>query len=67
MKSYDLLVFHAPEGWRRFALLPYTLGFRLVSVIAEESALAYVAPIRVCVGSEVVMELGQPISSEKAA
>ena len=67
MNAYALLVFNNPEGWQRFALLPSSLGFRLVSVIAEEAQLAWVAPIRVTHGSEVVMELGAPLAQPVAA
>lgn len=60
MDTYELLVWNRVDGWRRFAVLPCTLGFRLVSVIAEESQLAWVGPIRVIRGAECLMELGEP-------
>jgi hypothetical protein len=57
LTEYELKVFHHPEGWRRFALLPGTVGFRLVCIVAEEAAQAWIAPIRVERHGEVVLDL----------
>jgi len=67
MDAYELLVWNRVDGWRRFALLPTTVGFRLVSVIAEESQLAWIAPIRVVRGAELLMELGEPLPVPQVA
>lgn len=67
MDSYELLVWNRVDGWRRFALLPVTLGFRLISVIAEEAQLAWIAPVRVVRGSELLMELGEPLPVPQVA
>lgn len=65
--EYTLLVFHRPDGWRKFAMLPATLGFRFVCMIAEESQLAWIAPIRVVRDGETVMELDAAGELGKAA
>lgn len=59
--DYEILVHNKPDGWRRVALLPYTLGWALVSMIAEECQLAWIAPVRVVRGSECIVELGKPL------
>jgi hypothetical protein len=59
---YEILVHNVPDGWRRTAILPSTLGFRLVSVIAEEVQLAWVCPVRIVQGGEVVTEFGAPLA-----
>lgn len=65
MNAYEILV-NDGEGWKRVALLPVTLGWALVTVIAEESQIAWTFPIRVVRGSEMLMELGAALPLAKA-
>jgi len=59
--DFEILVHTTPEGWRRMAFIPYTVGFALVQVIAEESQLAWGFPVRIVRGSECVQEFGAPL------
>lgn len=61
--DYEILVHTLPEGWRRAAFIPYTVGWAIVSMIAEETQMAWGFPVRVVRGSECITEFGAPLQA----